>query len=398
MSDWREVSIEGLCVRVTSGGTPSRKRPDFYTDEGIPWVKSQELIEAKVSATEEHITDAGLKGSSAKLLPPDTVLMAMYGANVGQLGWLSIEATVNQAICAMVTNPDVTDPRFLYYALAGARGSLIAKAHGAAQQNLSQQLIKPFLLRVPDIDVQRKIGDVLRSIDDLIENSWRQVEALEEMARAIYREWFVKFRYPGHEGVSLVDSTLGPIPKGWEAKPLGKVANLVGGSATTKAAYVAAGHVAFSAAGPDGFLPDFEVDGDGVVLSAVGARCGRTFWASGKWSSIANTIKILPSEDDSMAVWLFLATENADIWPKRGSAQPFVSINDARAVRVVVADRLTHERFDAMARPLFGHADTLRSQAGRLVQIRGLLLPKLVTGKIDVSSLDFEAVVGDTVA
>lgn len=112
MSEWHEATVEELCVRVTSGGTPSRKRPDFYSDDGIPWVKSQELVEAQVTATEEHISEAGLKRSSAKLLPPDTVLMAMYGANVGQLGWLGVEATVNQAICAMVTDPDVTDSRF----------------------------------------------------------------------------------------------------------------------------------------------------------------------------------------------------------------------------------------------------------------------------------------------
>src|SRR5687767_580871 len=109
MSDWREASIADLCVRVTSGGTPSRKRGDFYADsaDGIPWVKSQELLDGPVRSTMERITEAGLKGSSAKLLPAGTVLMAMYGANVGQLGYLGIEATVNQAICAMVTDPAI---------------------------------------------------------------------------------------------------------------------------------------------------------------------------------------------------------------------------------------------------------------------------------------------------
>ena len=89
MSEWREVAVEALCSRVTSGGTPSRKRADYYTDEGIPWVKSQELIGARIATTEEHISEAGLERSSAKLLPPDTVLLAMYGANVGQLGSVS---------------------------------------------------------------------------------------------------------------------------------------------------------------------------------------------------------------------------------------------------------------------------------------------------------------------
>lgn len=284
MSEWRELAVEALCSRVTSGGTPSRKRTDFYSVEGIPWVKSQELVGARITATEEHISEAGLKGSSAKLLPCETVLLAMYGANVGQLGWLGVEATVNQAICAMVTDPRETDSRFLYYALAGARERLVGKAHGAAQQNLSQQLIRPFKLVVPPLATQRRIGAILRSVDDLIENNRRRVEVLEEMARAIYREWFVKFRFPGHQEVPLADTASGPIPQGWQPKSLRELATLVGGSTTTKASYVDSGFIAFSAAGPDGLLPKFEVEGDGVVLSAVGARCGRTFWAHGRWA------------------------------------------------------------------------------------------------------------------
>ena len=224
MSEWRDVTVDALCSRVTSGGTPSRKRADYFADDGIPWVKSQELIGARIVATEEHISEAGLMNSSAKLLPRDTVLLAMYGANVGQLAWLGVEATVNQAICAMVTHPEETDSRFLYYALAGSRERLVGNAHGAAQQNLSQQLIKPFKLAVPALATQRRIGEILRSMDDLIENNRRRIEVLEEMARSIYREWFVKFRFPGHQDVPLVDSPMGKIPCGWRVGALSETA------------------------------------------------------------------------------------------------------------------------------------------------------------------------------
>ena len=144
MTQWRQVTIAELCARVTSGGTPSRKRPDYYTDaaDGIPWVKSQELLDGAVRSTSEHISESGLQGSSAKLLPAGTVLMAMYGANVGQLGYLGIEATVNQAICAMVTDPEVTDSRYLFYALSEAREGLVAQAHGAAQQKEERRVGK----------------------------------------------------------------------------------------------------------------------------------------------------------------------------------------------------------------------------------------------------------------
>ncbi len=218
MSKWREVPIADLCLRTTSGGTPSRKRPDYFCapPSGVPWIKSQELRDRRITAASEHITEAGLRSSSAKLLPPDTILIAMYGATVGRLGYLATEATVNQAICGLITDPAVADPRFTYYALMNARDDLIAYAHGAAQQNLSQERIRSFPLLVPlQVDEQRSIGVVLRALDDLIENNRRRVQVLEEMAKAIYREWFVDFRYPGHEADSRVESPLGPIPEKW---------------------------------------------------------------------------------------------------------------------------------------------------------------------------------------
>ncbi len=218
MSEWRTATIADLCTRTGSGGTPSRSKSEYFcaSPEGVPWVKSQELINRRIRASSEHITEAGLRGSSAKLVPAGSVLVAMYGATVGQLGYLDIEASTNQAICVLITDPSITDSRFLYYALMHAKGDLIAQAQGAAQQNLSQATIRQFRLRVPPLPLQRQIGSVLTAIDDLIENNGRRAEVLEKMARTVYGEWFVHFRYPGHEDVPLVDSPLGPIPDGWE--------------------------------------------------------------------------------------------------------------------------------------------------------------------------------------
>ena len=225
----QSAPIESLCVKVSSGGTPSRKRPEFYAsgNSGHLWVKSKELLDGPIDDTEEKISDEGLKGSSAKYFPANTVLMAMYGANVGQLGWLKRPATVNQAVCGMVVNEEIADPRYVFYALLYTRTSLTAKAQGAAQQNLNQGLIKEFEIPTPCLEVQEKIAAILSAYDDLIENNTRRIKILEEMAQAIYREWFVKFRFPGHEKVKMIDSPLGPIPEGWEVVRLGNIAEEV---------------------------------------------------------------------------------------------------------------------------------------------------------------------------
>lgn len=427
MTGWRDVSIEDLCVRVTSGGTPSRKRPEFFDGGAIPWVKSQELVEARVSATEEHITEAGLKGSSAKILQPDTVLMAMYGANIGQLGWLGIEATVNQAICAMVTDPSVTDSRFLYYALAGARGALIAKAHGAAQQNLSQQLIKPFALRVPDVEIQRQIGAVLRSLDNLIENNRRRVTVLEEMARAIYQQWFLKFRYPGHEDVPLVDSTLGPIPEEWRVVTLGEVARVVRGRSYRSAELADEGGLPFvnlkCMARGGGFRRDglkrytgqYKEDqlvgaGD-LVLAVTDLTQGREILAratlvprlsEGKGVISLDVVRLIPA-DETERLWIFasLAWSNFADRVKEfanGSTVLHLSPNHVVEARTLWPPEPLRKRLANVIDPMLRQIDELSDQAESLAGLRDLLLPKLVTGQIDVSTLDLDALVEDRVA
>ena len=218
------ASLESLCLRVSSGGTPSRKRPDYFVNNGGHlWVKSQELLDSSIYDTSERISDSGLANSSAKYFEREAVLVAMYGANVGQLAILKEPATVNQAICALCVDPQKADHRYVFYALMATRHDLIVQAAGAAQQNLNQGLIRNFKIPVYSLDVQRSIVSVLGAFDDLIENNRRRIEILEEMARLLYREWFVHFRFPGHEDVGLVDSELGPIPEGWEMLPSGDI-------------------------------------------------------------------------------------------------------------------------------------------------------------------------------
>jgi type I restriction enzyme S subunit len=100
------ATLESICSRISSGGTPSRKNAAYFADNpgAHLWVKSKELLDCSISDTEERISDEGLKNSSAKYYPAHSVLVAMYGANVGQLGWLRTPATVNQAICGLVVD------------------------------------------------------------------------------------------------------------------------------------------------------------------------------------------------------------------------------------------------------------------------------------------------------
>jgi len=111
-----------------------------------------------------------------------------------------------------------------------------------------------------------------------------------------------------------------------------------GDTKTTKASYVSDGYLAYSATGPDGFLEKFDYDKEGIVLSAIGANCGSTFFASGKWSCIKNTIRIFPKNEDIDLKYFFYMTKAPDFWPIRGSAQPFISQTDIRELYVQIPE------------------------------------------------------------
>lgn len=193
-ANWPLRTLEDLCARITSGGTPNRSRPDYYGGL-IPWIKTGELLDRVIVDSEEHLTELGLANSSAKLLPRGTILMAMYGATVGALGHLGSEATCNQASCAMVVDPLKANDRWLFYALLNDRRSITRKATGAAQQNLSGATIKRFAYSTPPLPEQQAIAEVLGALDDKIAANTRlaatATEALEIEAEL---RWF---RRPG---------------------------------------------------------------------------------------------------------------------------------------------------------------------------------------------------------
>lgn len=185
---WPHRDIESLCTTITSGGTPKRSDPSNYDPGTIPWIKTAELQDAEIVSSEERISQFGLAHSSAKILPPSTVLMAMYGATVGKLGITQFEMTCNQASCAMITDPARTSARWLFYSLLRNRADLVGLANGAAQQNLSARTIRHFQIPVPPLSEQKAIAEVLGALDDKISANRRLVTTINELASVEYKK------------------------------------------------------------------------------------------------------------------------------------------------------------------------------------------------------------------
>lgn len=160
---WQYEKLGDL-VKTTSGGTPSRRKSEYYVNGNIRWIKTKELNDRFIFETEEHITEDAVKNSSAKVLPEGALIVAMYGATIGKIGITAAEMACNQACCAFISFDDMISKEYLYCWLMDNREYLVSQGKGAAQSNLSQEMIRNFSLLCPDKKVIKKFTEIVTTI------------------------------------------------------------------------------------------------------------------------------------------------------------------------------------------------------------------------------------------
>ena len=191
--NWKKEPLGKIC-KTTSGGTPSRKNQSYYQNGTIPWVKSGELENNIITTSEEFITEEGLLNSSAKIFPAGTLLIALYGATIGKLAFLGIDAATNQAVCGIFQNENVS-LKYLYYYLLFQRPNLIKQGVGGAQPNISQTILKKLEISYPDsiTEQQRivaRIEELFSELDKAVDTLKTTKEQLEVYRQTVLKEIF----------------------------------------------------------------------------------------------------------------------------------------------------------------------------------------------------------------
>ncbi|MDK2987320.1 restriction endonuclease subunit S [Methanothermococcus thermolithotrophicus] len=178
---WRVEKLKNICLKLASGGTPSRKNENFFNGD-ILWAKTKELNDNYILDTEEKISEEALYKSSAKLFPKNSVVMAIYASpTVGKLGILSKEATFNQAACGMVVNEEMVSYEYLFLYLLSQREYLNNLASGAAQQNLNVSIVKNLDILIPKIDIIKKFKKIANPIFNQILNNQKEIQTLTKI-------------------------------------------------------------------------------------------------------------------------------------------------------------------------------------------------------------------------
>ncbi|CAN5873573.1 hypothetical protein BH24CHL4_BH24CHL4_10970 [soil metagenome] len=310
-------------------------------------------------------------------------------------------------------NPAEIDRRYLYFLFntQGVRQQIRSTASGTKVRHTSPSRIYEVQVEIPPISTQRRIAGILSAYDDLIENNTRRIAILEEMAQRLYQEWFVHFRYPGHENVPLVDSELGPIPEGWEVKRVADAFEILGGGtpSTKDLSYWECGDIVWYSptdltSNGSMFISDSvkHITAEGLqrssarlfpaysVMMTSRATIGVTAVNTSPACTNQGFITCLTNEEFSVyAIYYWLQERRGEI-QSLASGATFKEINRGtfKQLMVLLPDRVNRTRFEKVVTQLWGEIENLSSSVTNLAQARDLLLPKLVSGIIQVKEFE----------
>ncbi len=311
-------------------------------------------------------------------------------------------------------DPQVVNTRFLLYSFLSPewRHRVQQRVNiGSTVDRIPLVDFPNFPITLPDLATQRRIASILSAYDDLIENNTRRIQILEEMAQAIYREWFVEFRFPGHEGVRMVDSALGPIPDGWRVTAIGEVVRTLGGGTPSKQvpAYWEAGTFTWYTPTDLTRSGSMFIEQSGTRITPLGlSRSSATaFPARSVMMTSRATIGVVSITTVEAATnqgfitcvanerlgeyhLYFWLLSNVDLFAALASGATFKEISRSkfRPIPIAVPPPDLERRFHEAIAPIGDLILNLQRQSSNLRQTRDLLLPRLISGEIDVSELD----------
>jgi type I restriction enzyme, S subunit len=210
-NDGWQVKSLGEVTEIVTGGTPSTTIKEFWDGGDIAWLNSGELNQGIITSSSNYITKLGLKNSVAKLMPPDTVLIALTGATTGKVGYLTFEACANQSVTGILPSPS-HDPKFIYYYLQTLREKILRVAWGGAQKHIHQQFVKNLKVPLPPLPIQKQIAEILNKADEAKQKRKEANKFTDEFLQSVFIEMF---------GDPVKNQ------KGWEVKKFGCIFNSI---------------------------------------------------------------------------------------------------------------------------------------------------------------------------
>jgi type I restriction enzyme, S subunit len=416
-----ELIDEGA-ASIQTGPFGTQLKAAEYTSDGRPLFNVRNVGFGEVRADDlEFVSDDTAERLRAHILEAGDIVFGRKGA-VERHAFIPLEfaGAVQGSDCIRLRlDHSRILPRFASFALrtrSHLRWMQNQSSHGATMASLNQEIVRRIELPELPLDTQSRVVEVLGALDDLIESNRRLIALLEQMAQAIYLEWFVRFRYPGHEEDELVDSPVGPVPARFDLVPLGACCNINREQRRPEPdeeiVYIdisALGDRTVTLPSP---IPGSDAPGrarrvlsDGDIVWSM-VRPGRRAHAllvkaAANWIGSTGLAVISPNGVPSSLVFEFVSTSIFSdylVGKEQGAAYPAVRPIDFEQAQIAVPPTEVIGAFDDVVSPIHGLGWELAAQARAAAQLRDLLLPKLVTGAIDLSHLDLDALLEESAA
>lgn len=372
------------CVKFLSGGTPNKGKPEYWNGD-IPWVSSAEMTDRHLHTTSLKITQAGLD-SGSRLVPAGTIFAVVRGMSLAKEFRISLASrpmAFNQDVKALIPR-DGVDGRFLFYALAARADAIRDLATEAAHgtKKLEMDRLESVQIALPPLDQQRLVGDAAFCYDDLIATNQRRIALLEEAARLLYREWFVQLRFPGHDYVSVIDG----VPLGWQRGSLEDALFLQRGFDLPNGDRLPGDVPVYASTGINGFHSEAKVKGPGVVTGRSGTL-GQVHYVSDDYWPLNTALWVKEFRRVSPLMAYFMLSELNLAQFNSGASVPTLDRKTAHQAAVLIPPTSVIEQFDRIVQPMFDQACALRTHICATAKARDLLLPKLMSGQLDVSRI-----------
>jgi len=382
MTEWIECTLDKL-GEIVGGATPSTKCEDYYGGS-IPWITPKDLSSFKgryITSGERNITEKGLASCSAQMMPKDAVLFTSR-APIGYIAIASQSVCTNQGFKSIVVN-EKADPLFVYYLLKYNKDAIEAMGSGTTFKEVSGKTMRAVKVRIPlDVSYQNRIAAVLDSLDTKIENNERINDNLHQQAATLFKALFVD--------LTPFDGTM---PPNWTISTLGDATEMgAGGDKPKESSPVKTPLCPYpiysngiNDYGLYGYTNDPKIKVESVTVSARGT-IGYVCLRHTPYVPIVRLVTLIPDTKVLSAKYLYLYLRQLHI-TGTGTTQQQLTVPDFRKTEIIIPDKNTMDSFTETVTPLFEQIWANEDENTKLAEVRDALLPKLMSGEIDVSDI-----------
>lgn len=381
---WEIAKLGDISKNIQTGPFGSQLHQSDYSECGIPVVMPKDLVGGKISEESiARVDKTHVERLCRHKIEVGDILYSRRG-DVGRCahvtkkeeGWLCGTG------CLRVTiDSEKADSRFVFFQLQhpDTIGWVEKHAVGATMLNLNTTILSSVPIRLPALEIQKRIADILSAYDDLIENNQKQIKLLEEAAQRLYKEWFVDLRFPGHENTKIVDG----VPEGWSRTNINEILTFHRGYDLTKNEMKAGRYPVVGSTTVIGYHNEFKIKGPGIVTGRSGSLGKYQFIWDNFWPH--NTSLYISDYKDHNIFFVYSLLQTVDFASlNNGGAIPTLNRNVLSNIEVIEPTDELQEMFAKIAEPQYQKIKNLEKQNNQLKMARDALLPKLMSGEVEV--------------